>query len=123
IEFELDFMKNSSLGPIGKLRTVVKQQGNWNNLELRNTSHSAQQINNDERRRERRFAFSRARRRQPLFLFSWQDRKFSLSGSLGRAEGAFKRHARNSNGDAASKVWSVSSVFLPVCSVLGMVGR
>ena len=45
--------------------------------------------------------------RQPLFLFVYgqQAEKLSLSASsLGWAEGALKRHARGSDGDAAIEV-------------------
>ena len=65
----------------------------------------------------------RVRAAASLFLFLVaQDRKLSLSGCLGRAEGA-KSHVRNSNGDAAIEVSSVSSVFLLACSVFVMVSR
>ena len=95
-----------------------------NNLGERTASHNAQPTNSDEHVRERRCVLSRARHRQPLLCFLVaQGRKLSLSGCLGWAEGTLKRHVRNSNGDAAIEVSSVSSVFLLVCSIFVMVGR
>ena len=46
-----------------------------------------------------------------VFFLGAQDMKLSLSGCLGWAEGAPERHVRNSSGDAAIEVSSVSSVF------------
>ena len=57
-----------------------------------------------------------------LFLVA-QDRKLSLSGSLGWAEEALKRHVWNCNGDEAIEVSSVGIVFFLVCSVFEMIGR
>ena len=55
----------------------------------------------------------RVRAAASLFFFLVaQDRKISLSGCLGWAEGALKHHARNNNGDAAIEVLSVISVFV-----------
>ena len=58
-----------------------------------------------------------------FFFLVAQDRKLSLSGCLGWAEGALKRHVRNSSGDEAIEVSSVSSVFLLFCQVFVIVGR
>ena len=73
-------------------------------------SHNARPTNTGKSRQERRLASSRTRRRQPLF-FAAQASKLSLSGSLGRAEGTLKCHARNGDGGTAIVVLRVSSVF------------
>ena len=65
----------------------------------------------------------RVRAAASLFFFLVaQDRKLSLSGCLGWAQEALKRHVRNSSGDAAIEVSSVSSVVL-ICSGFVIVGR
>ena len=64
------------------------------------------------------------RRRQPLSFLSGADREqVSLLGYLGRAKGALKCHARNSDGDAAVEVLSVSSWFRVDRLVLVRFGR
>ena len=85
--------------------------------------HTAWLTNTDESRRERRHAWSRAHRRQPLFFFAAQARKLSLSGYLGWAEGTLKCHPRNSDGGEAIGFFSVSSVFWVYPSVLVLFGR
>ena len=57
------------------------------------------------------------------FFFAAQARKLSLSASLEWAEEALKRHARDSDGDAATEVLSFSSVFWVDRMVLAALGR
>ena len=93
-------------------------------LEKPAAEQNAQPTNSDARRREQRFALPRARRHKALFFFLVaQDRKLPLSGCPGRAEETLKRHVRNSSGDAAMEVSSVSSVVLLVRSGFVIVGR
>ena len=51
-----------------------------------------------------------------FFFLVAQDNTLSFSGCIGWVEGALKRHVRNSNGDVALEVSSVSTVFFLVCS-------
>ena len=61
----------------------------------------------------------------PTACFFWaaQGRKLSLSASLEWAVEALKRHARDSNGDAAFEVLSFSSVFWVDRLILVALGR
>ena len=57
------------------------------------------------------------------FFLATQARKLSLSASLEWAEESLKRHARDSDGDAAIEVLSFSSVFWVDRLVLVALGR
>ena len=85
-------------------------------------SHNAWVTNTDESKRERRHESLRARRRQ-LFFLEAQARKLLLSASLAWTERALKCHPRNSDGDSANELLSVSSVFWVYPSVLVLFGR
>ena len=58
-----------------------------------------------------------------VFFLAAQARKLSLSASLEWAEEALKRHARDSDGDAAIEVLSFFSVFRVDRLVLVALGR
>ena len=58
-----------------------------------------------------------------VFLLAAQARKLSLSASLDWAEESLKRHARDSDGDAAIGFLSFSSVFWVGRLVLVALGR
>ena len=99
---------------------VVNQKQNWKNAPRHTTPSPQTATRVDESEGLR----CRVRAAASLFFFlEAQDRKLSLSGCLGWAEGALEHHVRNGNGGAAIEVSNVSSVFLLVCSVLVMVGR
>ena len=89
--FELDWLENTSLVPIGEHVRIIllflrKKP------EKRSVSHNAPVTNTDESRRERRHASSRARRRQPLFFFfAAQARKLSFLAPLAWCFGSIPR--------------------------------
>ena len=108
------------MGSIGKPRIVLEILGDQEKA----APHTSTRLTRTEEiRRERRHASSRARRGQPLFFLAAQVRKLSLSAFLEWAEEALKRHARDSDGDAAIEVLSFSSVFWVDPLVLVALGR
>ena len=101
-------VENTALGSIGKPRIVLEILGDQEKA----APHTSTRLTRTEEiRRERRHASSRARRGQPLFFLAAQVRKLSFSASLEWTEEALKRHARDSDGDAATEVLSFPSVF------------
>ena len=86
------------------------------------TQHPADKYT-EESRWEWRRASSHARRRQRLFVLAAQATKLPVLPFLQWAEKALKRHARDSDGDAAIELLSFSSVLWADRLVFVALGR
>ena len=99
IEFDSIWWKHTNLCPIGKPRITYCQRFFFRSEQRsisRNTRQTTTIVDDSDGVHGRVRVAARL-----CFVLAAQARKLSLSASLGWAEEAQKRHARNSDGDAA----------------------
>ena len=122
IEFDSIWWKHTNLCPIGKPRITYCQRFFFRSEQRsisRNTRQTTTIVDDSDGVHGRVRVAARL-----CFVLAAQARKLSLSASLGWAEEAHKRHARNSDGDAAIfEVLNNPPCFRSLCLLVVALGR